>query len=64
MLTLSHVTKRFPGGVTAVNDVAQGLKVGLVGQMAALEPVEDPDSNRTSTGILPQRRDGSRAVSS
>lgn len=31
MLTLSHVTKRFPGGVTAVNDVSLDLKSGVVG---------------------------------
>jgi len=31
MLTLSHVTKRFPGGVTAVNDVSLDLKAGVVG---------------------------------
>jgi ABC-type multidrug transport system ATPase subunit len=31
MLTLTHVTKRFPGGVTAVNDVSLDLKAGVVG---------------------------------
>jgi ABC-type Na+ transport system ATPase subunit NatA len=29
MLTLTHVTKRFPGGVTAVNDVSLDLKAGV-----------------------------------
>ncbi len=31
MLTLTHVTKRFAGGVTAVNDVSLDLKAGVVG---------------------------------
>jgi ABC-2 type transport system ATP-binding protein len=31
MLSLTHVTKRFPGGVTAVNDVSLDLKAGVVG---------------------------------
>jgi len=31
MLTLTNVTKRFPGGVTAVNDVSLDLKSGVVG---------------------------------
>ncbi|MEZ4412520.1 MAG: ABC transporter ATP-binding protein [Gemmatimonadales bacterium] len=31
MLTLTHVTKRFSGGVTAVNDVSLELKAGVVG---------------------------------
>jgi ABC-2 type transport system ATP-binding protein len=31
MLTLTHVTKRFSGGVTAVNDVSLDLKAGVIG---------------------------------
>jgi len=31
MLTLDHVTKRFRGGVTAVNDLSLELKAGVVG---------------------------------
>lgn len=31
MLTLTHLTKRFPGGVTAVNDVSLDLTAGVVG---------------------------------
>jgi len=31
MLTLTHITKRFPGGVTAVNDVSLDLTAGVVG---------------------------------